>query len=326
MKVAQIGTGYWGRNHARVWKELKDEGVIDDIILVDVNEKAVKPIAANFSLSYLTSTEDLPADIDAVDIVAPTPLHFPLSKRFLEEGKHVFVEKPMTATSKEGKELIRIAERTGNILMPGHLFRYHPALNHMRDMIASGRFGRIFYMKTVRSAMRVPRKDMGVLLALAIHDVDTYTYILGKKPDSILCDVSEHFWEGIEDVATLNLRYGETSGYIFESWLSPVGNKIREIYVAGENMSARVDYLKPDVIELYDSSITRTNGDWVLENEGMRSITVPYGEPLKEELVDFIRSCKTGKTPKASMYAGLEAVKTIEFAMESARSGKRITF
>ena len=324
MKIAQIGTGYWGRNHARVWKEMKEEGIIDDIILVDVKESAVKPIADNFSLSYLTSTDDLPSDIDAVDIVAPTPLHFPLSKRFLEEGKHVFVEKPMTATSKEGEELIKIAEKAGNILMPGHLFRYHPALNRMREMISSGRFGRIFYMKTVRSAMRVPRKDMGVLLALAIHDVDTYMYVLGKKPDSVLCDASGQFWEGIEDVASLTLKYGETTGYIFESWLSPVANKIREIYVTGENMSARVDYLKPDVIELYDSSITRTNGDWILENEGMRSITVPYKEPLKEELLDFVRSCETGKTPEANMYAGLEAVRIIESAMESASTGKRV--
>jgi len=324
MKVAQIGTGYWGRNHARVWKELKDEGVIDDIILVDVKESAVRPIADNFSLSYLTSADDLPADIDAVDIVAPTPLHFPLSKRFLEEGKHVFVEKPMTATSEEGEALVKIAEKSGKILMPGHLFRYHPALNSMREMMSSGRFGRIFYMKTVRSAMRVPRKDMGVLLALAIHDVDTYTYILGKKPDSILCDASGHFWEGIEDIASISLNYGETTGYIFESWLSPIGNKIREIYVTGENLSARVDYLKPDVIELYDSSITRTNGDWILENEGMRTITVPYREPLKEELIDFVRSCKTGKTPEANMHAGLEAVKIIEAAMKSAAMGKRV--
>ncbi len=324
MKIAQIGTGYWGRNHARVWKEMKDEGIIDDIILVDVKESAVRPLAENFSLKYLTSADDLPADIDAVDIVAPTPLHFSLSKRFLEEGKHVFVEKPMTATSQEGEELVKIATGAGKILMPGHLFRYHPALNRVKEMIAGRRFGKIFYVKTVRSAMRVPRKDMGVLLALAIHDVDTYTYILGKKPQSVLCDASEHFWEGIEDVASLTLRYGETSGYIFESWLSPIGNKIREIYVAGESLSARVDYLKPDVIELYDSSLTPSNGDWILENEGMRSITVPYREPLKEELLDFVRSCETGKKPTADMHSGLEAVKVIESAMESARSGKRV--
>lgn len=324
MKVAQIGTGYWGRNHARVWKELKDEGVIDEVILVDVKKSAVKSIADNFSLPYLTSADDLPGDVDMVDIVAPTPLHFPLSKRFLEEGRDVFVEKPMTATSEEGETLVKIAEKSGKILMPGHLFRYHPALNRVREMISSGRFGRIFYIKTVRSAMRVPRKDMGVLLALAIHDVDAYTYILDKKPDALLCDASGHFWEGIEDIAFISLNYGETTGYIFESWLSPIGNKIREIYVAGENLSAKVDYLKPDVVELYDSSITRTNGDWALENEGMRSITVPYKEPLKEELLDFVRSSKTGKIPEANMYAGLEAVKIIEAAMKSAELGKRV--
>ncbi len=326
MKVAQIGTGYWGRNHARVWKELKDEGIIEDIILVDINESAVGPLARNFGLEYLTSVDDIPSNIDAVDIVAPTPLHFPLSKRFLEAGKNVFVEKPMTANSDEGEELVNLAESSGRILMPGHLFRYHPALNHMKKMISDGRLGRIFYLKTVRSALRVPRKDMGVLLALAIHDVDTYSYLLNRDPESVLCSIQENFWKGVEDVAQMVMDYGGISGYIFESWLSPVGNKIREIYGAGEQMSARIDYLKPDIVEIYDSGIIPVNGEFSVENEGMRTITIPYKEPLKEELKDFIASAEKGRQPVADMYSGLKAVKIIEKAMESARAERKISF
>ncbi len=326
MKIAQIGTGYWGRNHARVWKELKEEGFVDEVILVDIKESAVKPIAENFSLPYLTSIEDIPKDIDAVDIVAPTPLHFELSKRFLYEGKAVLVEKPMTSTSDESRELIEIAEKNGVVLMPGHLFRYHPALNSLKKMVSDGRFGKIFYLKTVRSALRIPRKDMGVLLALGIHDVDVYSYLLEKEPKSILCSVQENFWNGIDDVAQITIRYDDEFGYIFESWLSPVGNKIREIQVIGAQMSARIDYLKPDVIEIYDSNIIEENGDFRVENEGMRSITLPYKEPLKEELRDFINSVKTGKKPEADMYAGLRAVEIIEKAMESAKEGREIGF
>ncbi len=326
MKIAQIGTGYWGRNHARVWKELKDEGLIEDVILVDINESAVKQLAENFGLVYLTSVDEIPPDIDAVDIVAPTPLHFTLSKRFLEQGKHVLVEKPMTANSKEGEELIRLAEENRKILMPGHLFRYHPALNHMKKMISDGRFGRIFYLKTVRSALRVPRRDMGVLLALGIHDVDIYSYILNRKPTSVLCSTQENFWDGIEDVTHISIDYDGITGYIFESWLSPIGNKIREIYVAGEQMSARIDYLKPDVVEIYESGIVPLNGNFSVENEGMRTITIPYREPLKEELKDFIISVEKGKQPVADMHSGLRAVKIIEKAIESAGTGKRISF
>lgn len=326
MRIAQIGTGYWGRNHARVWKELKEDGIIEDVILVDINEKAVKPLAENLGLEYLTSVDDVPKDVDAVDIVAPTPLHFPLSKRFLEEGKHVMVEKPMTSNSKEGKELIKIAEETGLILMPGHLFRYHPALNNLKKMVSTGRFGRIFYLKTVRSALRVPRKDMGVLLALAIHDVDIYSYILKKEPESVMCTYQSNFWEGIDDVAHISLEYGSTHGYIFESWLSPVGTKIREIQVVGDQMSARIDYLKPDVVEIYDSGIVPENGEYHVENEGTRVITIPYKEPLREELEDFIRSIEMKKQPVADMYSGLKAVEIIEKAEESAKKGMRISF
>ncbi len=326
MKIAQIGTGYWGRNHARVWKELKDEEIIEEIILVDIRENAVKPLAENFGLRYLTSIDDIPSDIDAVDIVAPTSLHFSLSKRFLEDGKHVLVEKPMTENSGEGRDIVKIAEKSGRILMPGHLFRYHPALNYMKKMIYDKRFGRIFYLKTVRSALRAPRKDMGVLLALAIHDVDIYSYLLKKSPKSIMCTTQENFWKGIEDVAQMVIDYEGVSGYIFESWLSPVGNKIREIHVAGEQMSAKIDYLKPDIIEIYDSGIVPQNGEFLMENEGMRTVTVPYKEPLKEELKDFVNSAKTGKQPLTDMYSGLRAVEIIEKAMKSAETGRKVSF
>ncbi len=324
MKVAQIGTGYWGKNHARVWKELKEEGMIEDIILVDVREEAVEPLAKNLGLEYMTDADRIPSDFDAVDIVAPTPLHYSLSMKFMEKGMDVMVEKPMTATLEESGKLVDFAEKNGNILMPGHLFRYHPALNYVKKMVNEGNFGRIFYMKTTRSALRVPRTDMGVLLALAIHDVDTYSYVLERKADSVLCSVEENIWKGVEDVAHLRMDYGETTGYIFESWLSPIGNKVREFQIAGESMSARIDYLKPDIIEIYESGLTHEGDDYRLHNEGVRTITIPYKEPLKEELKAFVRSVKTRERPVSDMYAGMNAVELIEKAAESARTGRKI--
>ncbi len=324
MKIAQIGTGYWGKNHARVWKEMKDDGEIDDVLLVDINEEAVKTLAKNLGVDYITDAKDIPSDFDAVDIVAPTPLHFPLSMEFMEKGMDVLVEKPMTATSEESKKLVEYAEENGRILMPGHLFRYHPALNHVKKMVQRGDFGRIFYMKTVRSALRVPRKDMGVLLALAIHDVDTYSYVLERKADSVLCSAEENIWEGIEDVAHLRMDYGDVTGYIFESWLSPIGNKVREFQITGETMSARIDYLKPDIIEIYESGLSKDGDDFRLQHEGMRTVTIPYREPLKEELRDFVASVKSRKMPVANMHAGMHAVEVIEKATESAKNGRKM--
>lgn len=329
MKIAQIGTGYWGRNHARVWRELKDEGVVDDIILCDINEDAVKPLAEDLKLEYLTSPEEILEnyDIDAVDIVAPTSRHYDLAKKFLMVGKDVFVEKPLTLTSKQSEELIQIAEDKKLILMPGHVFRYHPALQELKKKISRGELGEIRYLNTIRSGLRIPRNDMGVLLALGIHDVDIYSYLLDREyPDEVYCSVQYNIMPKIEDIAYLLLKYGNINGYIFESWLTPIGNKIRELHVIGESEAVRINYLKPDILEIYNSGVfVGEEKKYILQNEGMRTETVPYKEPLKEELKDFINSIQKRRQPISDMYHGMKAIKIIEYAIESSKNGKPIT-
>ncbi len=315
MKIALIGTGYWGRNHAKVWRELKGEGVIDDVILCDINEDAVKPLARDFGFEYSTDPREVMTreDVDAVDIASSTPSHYPLAKNAMEHGKHVLVEKPMAESSEECRDLIRISKDRGRILMVGHIFRYHPALNELKRMIDRGELGDIISLHTRRLSLRYPRRDMGVLLALAIHDVDVYSYLLGSMPDEIMAISASNYVDGIEEEAYLFLRFGRVLGQIHESWNYPIGKKIRELLVVGSESAARIDYLKPDEIIIYDSAI-KYDG---VKNEGEFIKRVDYIEPLKAELIDFVKSIENNREPVANGEVGLNSVRMIEIAMES---------
>ena len=323
MKVALIGTGYWGRNHAKVWRELRDEKLIDDVVLCDINEEVVKPLAKDFGFDYTTDPRDVMKreDIDAVDIASSTPTHYTLAKNAMQHGKHVLVEKPMAENSEECRELISIAEKEDRILMVGHIFRYHPALRELKKMIARGELGEIVSMHTRRLSLRYPRKDMGVLLALAIHDVDVYAYLLDENPKEIFTVTTSNYIPGIEEEALVVMRFSKATGYIKESWNYPLGKKIREIIVVGTESAVRIDYLKPDELVIYDSAILKDGG---IKNEGEFVKRVPYIEPLKAELLDFVESVKNHRKPVADMYVGLRAVEMIEKAMESAEKGTTV--
>ena len=322
MKIALIGTGYWGRNHAKVWRELKDEGRIEDVILCDIDEGRVKPLALDFEFEYSTDPRSVieREDVDAVDIASSTPSHYTLAKNSMLNGKDVLVEKPMAENGEECRELIKVAKERERILMVGHIFRYHPALRELRNMIMRGELGEVISMHTRRLSLRNPRKDMGVLLALGIHDVDIYSYLLNEEPVEIFAHASSNYIKGIEEEAFIIMKFSKATGYIQESWNYPLGKKIRELVVVGTESTAKIDYLKPDEVVIYDSAI-KDNG---IKNEGEFVKRVPYIEPLKAELLNFVECVENRKEPEANMYVGLKSVEIIEKALESAKLGKGI--
>ncbi len=323
MNIAIIGTGYWGKNHVRALKELLDEGKVDKLSICDTDEKRAKEMASGFNLSYTTDYEELIcSDIDGVVIATPSNTHYILAKEFLKAGKDVLVEKPMTLSSREANEVIKIAEKNGKILSVGHIFRYHSAVNEIKKRIERGDFGEIYYITSDRHSLRVPRKDMGVLFALAIHEVDLFCYLLNEEyPEEILATMGNYIG-GTEEIAQIVSYFdNNVRGYAFESWLSPNGKR-RELIVVGSKMSVFVDYLKPNEIKVFDITISSEG----IKTEGSYIIPIEYKEPLKEELENFIDCIKTREQPVANMYAGKRAVEMIEKAMVSAREGKRMKF
>jgi predicted dehydrogenase len=330
VKVAVIGTGYWGKNHVRTFNELRSEGVIDELEICEVDEIKAKDFSKIYHIPYTTNYNDLLKDdsLDGVSIATPTVTHFELAKKFIDAGKDVFVEKPMTTNSEEAEELIKHAEGKNTLLMVGHIFRHHSAVKDLKKRIERGDFGRIYYLTSTRFSYRAPRLDMGVLYALAIHEVDIFCYLLKKEyPLEIMAHLSRYLQKDIEEVALLVMKFeNETLGYAFESWMTPVEGKRRDLTIIGSRMSAKVDYLKPQELQLFDSSIVPSEDGigFRAEYEGSYTVPIPYKEPLKEEMKHFVECIKTREKPLSDMYAGKRAVEMIEMAFESARENRSV--
>lgn len=326
LKVAVVGTGYWGKNHVRIYSKLRQEGEIDDLTLCDVSLKRVKHLANEYHTAHTTDFEKILNDesIKAVSVATPTKTHYEIGKGLMEAGKDVLIEKPLTMVSEEAEELIEIAKKNNCILQVGHIFRYHPAVNAVKIGIDRGEFGNIFHIISNRLSFRTPRKDMGVLHALAVHEVDIFKYLLGEEPDRITCINRSNLKEGVEDTSFLTMEFPSGAvGHSLESWMFPIFEKKRELMVIGKERSAVVDYLQPDEIIVFKKSVS-LNGKLKLKDEGSFKIRIQYKEPLKEEIKSFLGCVKERNNPIADGTVGLEAIRLVEKAFESSEKGKTI--
>lgn len=331
--IGVIGTGYWGKNHVRTYSELVSEGVLDHVLICDINEKRAKELGNAFNIDYLTNHKELIAnpDIDAVSIVTPSPTHFGLAKEFMEAGKDVLVEKPMTMDIAEAKELVRISEETGQILMVGHIFRHHPAVKELKHRINIGELGTIRLISSNRLSFGAPRSDMGVIYALGIHEVDMFCHLMNVDyPKSILVDTRCTLQPGIEETAMISMEFDNATAYAFESWLMPASGKQRDLIVVGSEKVAKIDYLKPQELQMFDIRIAEQDFDgktaFNVENEGSYTIPIPYAEPLKEELKNFIHCIRSRDKPLSDGIMGMRAVEMAEAALKSASIKKSVEF
>ncbi len=324
MKFGVIGTGYWGTNHARVSSELRSEGAIDEIVFCDQDKSRVTEIASNYGAEYVTDYRDLVNKVDAVVIATPSTTHEEIATSLLTAGIDCLVEKPLALSSEAAWNIVKTAEEEDQTLGVGHIFRYHPALQALKNRIDRGDLGKIKYLHTNRFSFRVPRKTSGVLYQLAIHDVDVYRYLLDARPDRIYCKLNRWIRDDVDETASLTLDYGQTFGTITESWQVPVFGKQRELIVVGSERTAYIDYLEDTQLELFDSRIQQSSNDFRAINEGSTVHKTEDREPLKAELTDFINASQTNREPLASGVIGAEAVDLIELAAQSDRENETI--
>lgn len=332
--IGVIGSGYWGKNYIRNCKALLLEKEIDYLKICDINEERAKQMGKNFELEYTSNLNEIINDekITAVAIVTPSSTHYELSKLFLQNGKDVFVEKPITLNSKNAKELVKIANNYNQILMVGHLFRYHPAVRDIKKRIDIGEFGKIEIIITFRFALGVPRTDMGVILALAVHDLDLSCYLLNQDlPKSILADNGKFHQDRVLEMTNISLDFENgAKSYIMASWNIPVYNKKREVIIIGSEKSAIIDYLTPSEYKIFDTKIKKRdiNGKIILEkvDNAIYKVVIDYKEPLREEILHYLECIKSRKKPETDGLNGYYAVKMCEKAFLSAESNKREYF
>lgn len=326
--VAIIGTGHWGKNHARVYGELQLEGVVDTVKICDLNQARVREVGSSLRLEGTTDYQQILGDpeIQAVSIATPSKTHYHIAKEFIEAGKDVLVEKPMTMDVDEAEELVRIASENARILMVGHVFRYHPAVRRLKRRIDEGQLGQIQNIVSNREAFGLPRRDMGVIYSLGIHELDIFCYLLGVDyPKNIIAVTSKVYSQNVEETAMLVADFGDVKGYAFESWLVPTHGKRRDLAVVGSKMSARIDYLKPQELYLFDVRVISKGGVPArIEDKGNRVVSLPYAEPLKEELKHFISCVNSRQKPLSDGLVGLRAVAMAEAALVSAEAKRAI--
>ena len=314
-----LGIGRWGSNHLRVLQSLPIE-----LFVADTEIKRLESArAAGLESSHLTTQyRDFAATVDAAVVVTPAPSHFSLCRELLEGGKDVFVEKPITLQSSEAKKLAELAAQKNRLLQVGHIFRFDPASQWLREAVQQGKFGRLRILRGNFSGFKRPRNDSGVTFADAIHFIDLFNFFLGKPPLRVSATMRDFMRRGMEDESLITMDYdGAVWATVTTGYHSP--GKFRTVEVIGDELSAVCDYnVAQYKIKTYRNHHLSDGNDFKAVEGEMRQLEFPPEEPLLGELRAFISSLKTRRQPLADAWAGYEAVRVIEAAMESARSGR----
>ena len=324
LKILLLGLGRWGVNHLR-----NLHGLPVELSVAEVDTKRLEP-ARKLGLPearLLTNYKELLDKIDAVVVVTPAQTHFPICREFLEAGKDVFVEKPITLTSGEARQLAELADKQQRILQVGHIFRYDPASQWLCETIQAGQFGRVQMLRSNFSGFKRPRNDSGVMFADAIHFVDLFNYFMEKNPARVFAATQDFMSRGMEDACWLSLEYqtaqGPTWATIETNYFLP--GKFREVTVVGSKLSAVCDYnVSQYKIKTFANRHVNEGKDFKAVEGELHQIESPPEEPLLAELRAFVQSVQTRQKPRADGWSGVDSVRILEAAMESAKNGKTV--
>lgn len=315
--LALIGGGYWGKNLARNFLQLNALHTI-----CDPNPQTLQSYGNDYKdVKKAVRFEDVLADssVERVAIAAPAALHYKLAKQCLSADKHVFVEKPLCLSISEGQELIALAESKQKTLMVGHLLQYHPYVAKLRDMVASGELGRLFYVTSNRLNLGKIRSEENALWSFAPHDISVILALAGGLPESIQC-VGEHYLtRGVADTTLTQLKFsGGLKAHIYVSWMNPF--KEQKLTVIGSEGMVVFDDTKPwnEKLVLFKDYLTWEQGQVpVAKKTESIPIVVAEAEPLRSECEHFLTCCETGAVPRTDGNEGLRVLKVLDAAQQS---------
>jgi UDP-N-acetylglucosamine 3-dehydrogenase len=325
MKVAVIGTGVMGKNHARV---LGSMGRLAGVFDADV--PAARAVASGHHVKAFASLEALLKDpaVGAVVVATPTATHADVVERALEAAKHVLVEKPLAPDAATGHRMVERARKAGRVLAVGHIERHNPIVAYAKEALGKGEFGRAIHLSSRRVSNLPTRiRDVGVILDLGIHDIDVLAYLAGAPAKRVYA-VGGAFTPGLqwEDHATLLLTFpGGVSGTVEVNWLTPT--KVRRLGITASDAYAELDYIEQRAL------VTRSS--WGAINEANvyqapvefqeRSIQLKKREPLLNELEDFVAAAEgTRPRPLVDGLDGIAALRVAEAALASTKTGRAV--
>jgi predicted dehydrogenase len=322
IKFGVIGYGYWGPNVVRNLDRLDETKVV---AVCDKSTAARRKVAKAYPDVLVTDdAAELMSSpkIDAIAVVTPVWTHYELAKAALQNGKHVFVEKPFTSNAAQAQELIELAARKNLKIMVDHTFLFTGAVQKIKQLLQEGALGKLYYYDSTRVNLGLFQHDVNVVWDLAPHDLSIIDHLIQKTPEAISATGQTHL-NGHEDVAFLTLYFPDKIiAHINVNWLSPV--KVRTTLIGGEKKMLVWNDLEADEkIKIYDKGVNITS------REGLYSLLVNYRsgdmwapqieqiEALNKELAYFVDCIMTDKTPFNDGNSGLRVVKMLEAASTS---------
>ncbi len=331
IRLGIIGYGYWGPRIARNFHGLKG---CELSVICDKSTESLRRARQAFpGVSVTCDAKEVlcSPQIDAVAVITPVWTHFELAKTALQNGKHVLVEKPFTATVAQAEELIDLAARKHLQIMVDHTFLFTGAVKKIRQLIDAGTLGSLYYYDSTRVNLGLFQHDVNVLWDLAPHDLSVMDYLIGVKPDVVIATGQKHL-NCHEDVAYLTI-YFENSviAHINVNWLSPV--KVRTTLLGGEKKMLVWNDLEPDEkVKVYDKGVDIKNGEGVYDllvsyrSGDMWAPKIEQTEALNTEARYFIDCIDKQQTPFNDGAAGLRVVRLLEAAGQSLKDrGKAIS-
>ena len=326
IRVAVVGLGYWGPNLVRVLHEIPD---VELAWASDVKPERLRAIQRRYPDVQTTTTYDEILEDDSVDAIAvatPVSTHYELAAAALQAGKHAFVEKPLAASTEEVLELIDLAEAQGLVLMPGHTFLYSPSVNLIRDLIARGDLGEIYFISASRVNLGLHQPDVGVAWDLAPHDFSILRYWMDALPTAVSAVSRSCIIADLPDVAFINLTFPAGAiAHIELSWLAP--SKLRRTTVVGSEKMVVYDDTSNEPVRIFDSGVVppppRSFGEYKLSYRSgdVVSPKVDATEPLLLEMLDFRDAIRFGRAPRSDAVVGLDVVRMCEAVDKSLASG-----
>lgn len=322
--IAVIGAGNWGKNLIRNFFELNVLRII-----VDKNSASLSQMHELYpSCETVFSLKDVLTrnDISAVAIATPAETHFILAREALLSSKHVFVEKPLTLSEKDARELIGLAQEKNLVLMVGHLLQYHPVFTRLKELASAGELGRINYIYSHRLNLGKIRREENILWSFAPHDISMILALAGEEPESVQATGGNYLHKKIADVTTTHLEFSSgLKAHIFVSWLHPF--KDQKLVVVGDQKMAVFDDTLPweEKLLIYPHSVKWENNVPVPARGIPERISIPYYEPLQLECGHFLDCLTKGKQALTDGEEGLRVLKVLNAAERSLNeNGSRI--
>lgn len=326
LSLGVVGLGYWGPNLVRV---LMENPRAEVKYCCDVDPAKLAKLSVRYpTIQPTPEYEDLlRSDIDVIVLAVPVDAHFSLACQALQAKKHVFVEKPLAASSEQALELIRLATESSRLLMVGHTFEYSPPVTTVKKLVEQNALGKILYVTSSRVNLGLFRKTIDVIWDLVPHDFSILFYWLGEAPTRVRTIGRACMHPHLCDVAFLDLEFPSgVVGHVEVSWLAPT--KLRRTTLVGtERMILYDDVEATEKVKVFDRGVVlkqpETFGEWQLTYR-LGDIVIPCldnQEPLTLEMEDLVGSILEQRPPRADGWNGYRVVAAIEAAQRSLKNG-----